>query len=106
MIEADVLFIKDDKFYDQKDTNGNKITGYELFFRLINDFKNKFNYSIHTYHESNDTIQFSFKGDYIANLKKYNKGRYVELYSSGDNIDDFVEKFNYLKDKISEMNIL
>jgi hypothetical protein len=105
MIKADMLFIKDDNFYDQVNSDGKKVTGYELFFQLILNFKNKFNYTIHTFHESDKSIQFDFKSDYMINLKEYSSEKHIELYSSNESIEDFTEKFNYLKEIMNGMNI-
>ena len=106
MISADILFIKRDNFYKQISINKEEITGYELLFQLIFDFKTKFNFTIHSFSESDKTIQFNFKGDYMINVKEYSNGRYVELYSHTDNLEDFTEKFNYLKHQISMMHII
>lgn len=107
MIQADVLFIKNDNFYNQINYNGDQTTGYELFFQLIDEFKNKYNYSIHIFGESNTEkyIYINFKSDYIIRLKECGNGRYIELYSHTNSIEDFTEKFNYIKNIISNMKI-
>jgi len=101
MFQADIPFIKNDKFYDQVGINGEKVTGYELFFQIIEEFKNKFNLSIHVFGEVDKAIQISFKGDYLISLKDQGNKRYIELYFNNDSIEDFTEKYNYLKEMIS-----
>lgn len=102
MIKVDMLFIKNDSFYDLIQ-NGEKVTGYELFFKVISEFKNKFGYTIHTFHESDKSIQFNFKSDYMISLKEYSSERRIELYSSNESIEDFTERFNYLKEIINKL---
>lgn len=91
--------------YDQVNLEGKKVTGYELFFQLILNFKNKFDYTIHTFYESDKQMSFSFKGDYTIYLERCSKERLVKLFSQSSNIEDFTERFNYLKEIINEMNI-
>jgi hypothetical protein len=105
MIKADILFIKNDKFYEQINKNKEGVTGYELFFQLVNDFKNNFNFVIHTLGESSSEkcLYFNFKSDYIIYLKEYSNARYIELYSHNNSMEDFTTKFNYLKELVNEL---
>lgn len=108
MIKADMIFINGKNFYNQVNSDNEKVTGYELFFQVILEFKIKFNYSIHSFNESEKLIQFNFKSDYAINLKEnsnISNTRYIELCSSNDSIENFVERFNYLKEIINKMNV-
>jgi len=100
MIRANIPFVKGN-FYNLKQKN-EKVTGYEIFFQVLLNFRNRFNYSIRSFSKQNEIIEFSFVSPYGIRLKENYEEKYIELHSNSNNIEDFVEKFNYLEELVRE----
>jgi hypothetical protein len=101
MIKASKKFIKTDKFYDLKTADGKDCTGYEVIFNIILKFKEKYGFIIHILNQdSKDNIEVCFKGDYWLIFKKYSNDWEYELINGKDDLHDFTEKFNFLRELI------
>lgn len=99
MINADIYLTNRDEFYKLKTEEGKEISGYEVFFLIIEKFKNKFNYTIHSFGESNNNLHVNFKEvEYTIRLSPYGNKYYLVLEAYRDSIENFTERYNYLKE--------
>jgi len=104
MIKADIFLTNRDRFYHIKTEDGKEITGYELFFLIIEEFKNKFNYTIHLFdkNDDNNLLYIIFKeADYTIRLNSCGNKYYLDLEADNDTIENFTERYNYLKEIIN-----
>ncbi len=102
MIKADIFLANSKEFYHLQTDEGKEITGYEAFFLIIKEFKDKFNYTIHLFHKNNnDEISIVFKeDDYSIKLSPCGNNYYLILETDKDTIENFTERYNYLKESV------
>jgi hypothetical protein len=101
MIKADVFLCESENFYKE---TVRKIAAYECLYEILKRFKEAFYFKIHTmYTTKDDSLEINFKGDFTLTFKRSSNECTAELYSCGNNIDDFKEKFEKLKEIIKQI---